>query len=59
MKHLRKYNEDVNQEFEFDEEYIKGLDLNSAVLIVHNLGNIINVPRLKSQRPVSEKAPTN
>lgn len=23
MKHLRKYNEDVNQEFEFDEEYIK------------------------------------
>ena len=23
MKHLRKYNEDVNQKFEFDEEYIK------------------------------------
>lgn len=23
MKHLRKYNEDVNQNFEFDEEYIK------------------------------------
>lgn len=23
MKHLRKYNEDVNQEFEFDEEYIR------------------------------------
>lgn len=23
MKHLRKYNENVNQEFEFDEEYIK------------------------------------
>jgi perosamine synthetase len=34
-----------------DEEYIKGLDTNSAVLIVHNLGNIINVPRLKRIRP--------
>ena len=34
-----------------DEEYIKTLDSNSAVLIVHNLGNIINVPRLKSLRP--------
>jgi perosamine synthetase len=34
-----------------DEENIKGLDTNSAVLIVHNLGNIINVPRLKIIRP--------
>jgi len=34
-----------------DEEYIKTLDSNSAVLIVHNLGNIVNVPRLKSIRP--------
>jgi perosamine synthetase len=34
-----------------DEEHIKGLDTNSAVLIVHNLGNIINVPRLKRIRP--------
>ena len=34
-----------------DEEYIKSLDTNSAVLIVHNLGNIINVPRLKRLRP--------
>jgi perosamine synthetase len=34
-----------------DEEYIKTLDTNSAVLIVHNLGNIINVPRLKQIRP--------
>jgi len=34
-----------------DEEYIKTLDTNSAVLIVHNLGNIINVPRLKKIRP--------
>lgn len=36
---------------ETDENYIKNLDRNSAVLIVHNLGNIINVPRLKQLRP--------
>ena len=34
-----------------DENYIKTLDTNSAVLVVHNLGNIINVPRLKEIRP--------
>jgi len=34
-----------------DEKYINSLDKNSAVLIVHNLGNIINVPRLKKIRP--------
>jgi perosamine synthetase len=34
-----------------DEEYIKTLESNSAILIVHNLGNIINVPRLKRIRP--------
>jgi len=34
-----------------NEEYIKSLDTNSAILIVHNLGNIINVPRLKRLRP--------
>ena len=33
------------------EDYIKSLDANSAVLIVHNLGNIVNVPRLKRVRP--------
>ena len=33
------------------EDYIKTLDSNSAVLIVHNLGNIVNVPRLKQIRP--------
>ena len=33
------------------EEYIKSLSTNSAVLIVHNLGNIINVCRLKRIRP--------
>jgi len=32
-------------------EYIKSLDNNSAILIVHNLGNVINVPRLKKLRP--------
>lgn len=34
-----------------NEEYIKSLQENSAVLIVHNLGNIINVPKLKRLRP--------
>lgn len=34
-----------------DKEYIETLDTNSAVLIVHNLGNVINVPRLKKIRP--------
>ena len=34
-----------------DEEYINTLDKNTAVLIVHNLGNIVNVPRLKRIRP--------
>lgn len=34
-----------------DEEYIRGLDRNAAVVIVHNLGNIVNVPRLKAIRP--------
>lgn len=33
------------------EEYIQTLKSNSAILIVHNLGNIINVPRLKRLRP--------
>ena len=36
---------------ETDENYIKTLDKNAAVLIVHNLGNIINVPKLKQIRP--------
>jgi perosamine synthetase len=34
-----------------DDETIMSLDKNAAVLIVHNLGNIINVPRLKALRP--------
>ena len=33
------------------EKYFKELDTNSCVLIVHNLGNIVNVPRLKKIRP--------
>ena len=36
---------------ETDEKYIQTLDKNSAVLIVHNLGNIIDVSRLKKIRP--------
>jgi perosamine synthetase len=34
-----------------EEDYIRSLNENSAVLIVHNLGNIVNVPRLKLIRP--------
>ena len=34
-----------------DEEYIMQLEKNSAMLIVHNLGIIVNVPRLKRLRP--------
>ena len=33
------------------EEYIKSLEKDSCILIVHNLGNIVNVPRLKKIRP--------
>ena len=33
-----------------NEDYIKTLDKNSCVFIVHNIGNIINVPRLKKIR---------
>lgn len=34
-----------------DEEYIQTLAPNSAVVIVHNVGNVVNVPRLKRLRP--------
>jgi perosamine synthetase len=34
-----------------DEDYIRSLDTNSAVMVVHNVGNIVNVPRLKRLRP--------
>jgi perosamine synthetase len=34
-----------------DEAYIMTLKQNSAVMVVHNIGNIINVPRLKRLRP--------
>jgi perosamine synthetase len=33
------------------EDYIKSLEKDSCIVIVHNLGNIINVPRLKRIRP--------
>lgn len=33
------------------EEYIMSLDKNSCIVIVHNLGNIVNIPRLKQLRP--------
>jgi perosamine synthetase len=34
-----------------DEELIMKLDKNSALLVVHNLGNIININRIKKIRP--------
>tara|TARA_R110000822_G_scaffold45353_5_gene121393 strand:+ start:2914 stop:4011 length:1098 start_codon:yes stop_codon:yes gene_type:complete len=34
-----------------EDKYIQSLDKNSAILIVHNLGNIINISRLKRLRP--------
>ena len=34
-----------------DESYLMSLQQDSAVVIVHNIGNIINVPRLKRLRP--------
>uniref|UniRef100_A0A6C0J4M9 DegT/DnrJ/EryC1/StrS aminotransferase family protein n=1 Tax=viral metagenome TaxID=1070528 RepID=A0A6C0J4M9_9ZZZZ len=34
-----------------NKKYIESLDKNSAVLIVHNLGNIINIKNLKRIRP--------
>lgn len=34
-----------------DTEYIMNLDKNSAMLVVHNIGNIINIPKLKRLRP--------
>jgi perosamine synthetase len=34
-----------------DEEYLQTLEPNSAVVIVHNVGNVVNVPRLKRLRP--------
>lgn len=33
------------------EEYISSLDTNSAMIVVHNLGKIVNVPRLQRIRP--------
>lgn len=57
---LMEYNKDQLEVMKIDpdtlnidtsEEYIKSLAENSCVLIVHNLGNIVNVPRLKRIRP--------
>ena len=34
-----------------DDAYILGLEPGAAVMVVHNVGNIVNVPRLKRLRP--------
>jgi len=49
MEVMKMNNETWN--IETNEEYINSLDYGAGVLIVHNLGNIINVPRLKRLRP--------
>lgn len=36
---------------ETSEEYISSLEPNSCVMLVHNLGNIVNIPRLQRLRP--------
>lgn len=57
---LMEYSEDIFEvmktnpltlNIETSEDYIKTLNKNSAVLIVHNLGYIVNIPRLKQIRP--------
>jgi len=57
---LMEYSKDMIEVMKIDkntfnidtsEDYIKTLSKNSAVLIVHNLGYIVNVPRLKNIRP--------
>jgi perosamine synthetase len=56
MEYPKKYMEVMKLDthtlnIDTSEEYIQTLEQNSAVCIVHNLGNIINVPRLKRIRP--------
>jgi perosamine synthetase len=34
-----------------DDDYIATLEPNTAMLVVHNVGNVVNVPRLKRLRP--------
>jgi len=34
-----------------DKEYVASLETDSAVVIVHNIGNVVNVPRLQRLRP--------
>jgi perosamine synthetase len=41
----------ITMNIDTSEEEIMKLEKNSAMLIVHNLGNIVNVPRLKRLRP--------
>lgn len=41
----------VTMNIDTSAEYIQTLEQGSAVLIVHNLGNIVNVPRLHCLRP--------
>lgn len=46
---LKSSNDNVN--FCLDEDYLLSLDKNSAILIVHNLGYIIDIDKIKRIRP--------
>jgi perosamine synthetase len=57
---LYEYSKDMIEVLEMDdttlnmnvnEDYILSLEPDSAVVIVHNIGNVVNVPRLKRIRP--------
>uniref|UniRef100_A0A6C0KF67 DegT/DnrJ/EryC1/StrS aminotransferase family protein n=1 Tax=viral metagenome TaxID=1070528 RepID=A0A6C0KF67_9ZZZZ len=47
---VMKINSDT-MNIDTSEEYLNSLEKNSCIFIVHNLGNIINVPRIKRIRP--------
>jgi len=50
MLHVLEMNS-VTLNMREDEEYIMGLEKDAAVVVVHNIGNVVNVPRLQRLRP--------
>lgn len=47
---VMKINSDT-MNIDTSEDYLNSLEQNSCIFIVHNLGNIVNVPRIKRIRP--------
>ena len=47
---IMKINED-SWNMDVDEEYLMSLEQNSAIMIVHNLGGVIDIDRIKQIRP--------